>query len=219
MGNMIGFTDNYQDRSSRDGYQFEFFCERCGNGYTSSFKRSVTGFGSKLLRMGGDLVGGEWGRKASEIGYDAMWMQDSNRGPAWDKALQNAVEEMRPHFDQCHRCGEWVCGQICWNGERGVCVTCAPKLDQEIAGMQARAQVDQLQDKIQQVDWTQGVVYGTPVTARCPSCANDTGGGKYCQHCGTPLAAAPEASRFCGQCGAKQAPGAMFCTGCGTAAG
>lgn len=216
MGNMIGFTDNYQDRSSRDGYQFEFFCERCGNGYTSEFKRSVTGFGSKLLRMGGDLVGGEWGRRASEIGYDAMWMQDGNRGPAWDKALQNAVEEMRPHFSQCHRCGEWVCGPVCWNDERGVCTGCAPKLDQEIAGLQARAQVDQLQDKIRQVDWTPGVVYGQPVIARCPSCANDTGGGKYCQHCGTPLAAAPEAARFCGQCGTRQAPGAMFCTGCGT---
>src|SRR5439155_8955639 len=98
MGTMIGFTDNYQDRSTREGYQFEFFCERCGNGYTSSFKRSVTGFGGKLLRMGGDLLGGEIGRRASELGYDAVWMRDGNRGPAWDKALQNAVEEMRPHF-------------------------------------------------------------------------------------------------------------------------
>jgi hypothetical protein len=216
MGAMIGFTDNYQDRSTGDGYQFEFYCERCGNGYTSSFKRSVVGFGSKLLRMGGDLIGGEVGRRASELGYDSMWMRDGTRGPAWDKALQSAVEEMRPHFSQCHRCGEWVCGQVCWNDERGVCTTCAPKLDQEIAGMQARAQVDQVRDRIQQVDWTKDVQYGEQVTARCPSCQNDTGGGKYCQHCGTPLAAAPEASRFCGQCGTRVNPGQMFCTGCGT---
>ena len=195
MGNMIGFTDNYQDRSSRDGYQFEFFCERCGNGYTSSFKRSVTGFGSKLLRMGGDLVGGEWGRKASEIGYDAMWMQDSNRGPAWDKALQNAVEEMRPHFDQCHRCGEWVCGQICWNGERGVCVSCAPKLDQEIAGMQAAAQIDQLHTKIQAQDWTGNINYRDEHTGLCSNCGQETGGGKFCNSCGTPQAAAPRPQR------------------------
>ena len=214
---VYGFTDNYQDRSTNEGYQFEFFCERCGNGYNSSFKRSVTGFGGKLLRMGGDLIGGEWGRKASEIGWDANWMRDGNRGPAWDKALQTAVEEMRPHFHQCHRCGQWVCGPVCWNDQRGVCTNCAPKLDQEMAGIQARAQVEQLGEKVRQVDWTQGIGYDQPAVGRCPSCANETGGGKYCQHCGTPLAAAPEASRFCGQCGTKVSAGAMFCTGCGSA--
>jgi hypothetical protein len=216
MGTMIGFTDNYQDRSTREGYQFEFFCERCGNGHASTFKHSVTGFGGRLLRMGGDLVGGEWGRRASELGWDSMWMRDGVRGSAWDKALQSAVEEMRPHFSQCHRCGQWVCNQICWNGDRGVCTGCAPKLDQEIAGMQARAQQDQLRDKIQQVDWTNGVAHTHQVTARCPSCRNDTGGGKYCQHCGTPLAAAAEADVFCAQCGTRLAPTALFCTGCGS---
>ena len=217
MGTMIGFTDNYQDKSTREGYQFEFFCERCGNGHASTFKHSVTGFGGRLLRMGGDLVGGEWGRRASELGWDSMWMRDGVRGSAWDKALQSAVEEMRPHFSQCHRCGQWVCNEICWNGERGVCTGCAPKLDQEIAGMQARAQQDQLRDKIQQVDWTNGVAHTHQVTARCTSCQNETGGGKYCQHCGTPLAAAAEADIFCTQCGTRLTPTAMFCTGCGSA--
>jgi hypothetical protein len=85
----------------------------------------VTGFGGKLLRMGGDLLGGEWGRR-----------------------------------------GEWVCHQVCWNDQRGVCVTCAPKLDQEIVGLQARAQVDQLNDRIRQVDWTEGTVYAYPRPSR-----------------------------------------------------
>jgi len=35
VAGMIFFTDNYQDRSTNDGYQFEFFCRRCGNGYSS----------------------------------------------------------------------------------------------------------------------------------------------------------------------------------------
>lgn len=217
MGTMIGFTDNYQDRSTRDGYQFEFFCERCGNGHASTFKHSVTGVGGKLLRFGGDLVGGEWGRRASQLGADSMWMRDGVRGSAWDKALQSAVEEMRPNFSQCHRCGQWVCRQICWNDDRGVCTTCAPKLDQEIAGLQASAQVYQLREQIQQTDWTQGVQHRHQVTARCPSCQNDTGGGKYCQHCGTPLAGAAEAKIFCSQCGTPVSPAALFCTGCGSA--
>ena len=106
---MQGFTDNYQDRSNRDGYQFEFFCERCGNGHLSPFKHSVTGLGGKLLRFGGDLIGGEWGNKASQLGWDSAWMRDGVRGGARDKALADAVEQMRPHFSQCHRCGDWVC--------------------------------------------------------------------------------------------------------------
>ena len=44
---MVGFTDNYQDRSTQEGYQFEFFCERCGNGYKSEFKASMLGMGGK----------------------------------------------------------------------------------------------------------------------------------------------------------------------------
>ena len=47
MAKMVPFTDNYQDHSTREGYQFEFFCERCGNGYSSTFKHSVTGFGGR----------------------------------------------------------------------------------------------------------------------------------------------------------------------------
>ena len=149
MAEMVFFTDNYQDRSSDDGYQFEFFCRRCGNGYSSAFQHSVTGFGGRLLRLGGDVVGGTIGERASQLGWDAEFMRSTVRGSTRDKALAKAVDEMKPHFHQCNRCGQWVCGQVCWNTERGLCVTCAPKLDQEIAGMQAAAQVNQLNQKIQ----------------------------------------------------------------------
>jgi hypothetical protein len=218
MTSMIPFTNNYHDRSTREGYQFEFNCQRCGNGYASTFQHSVTGFGGRLLRIGGDLMGGELGQKAAQVGWDAEWMRDGLRGSTRDKALAKAVEEMRPHFCQCHRCGNWVCDAICWNGERGLCTLCAPKLDQEIAGLQASAQIDQLRDKIGQVDWTAGVVHAEPATARCPSCDCDTGGGRYCQHCGTPLAAAPATTRrFCTDCGATLGPASMYCGGCGSA--
>ncbi|HEV2536940.1 MAG TPA: hypothetical protein VGU21_05460, partial [Streptosporangiaceae bacterium] len=114
---MIFFTDNYQDRSTSDGYQFEFFCRRCGNGYSSSFQHSVTGFGGRLLRLGGDLVGGAVGEKAQQLGWDAEWMRDGARGSTRDKALTHAVEEMKPFFHQCHRCGQWVCEQVCCEAE------------------------------------------------------------------------------------------------------
>ena len=68
-------------------------------------------------------------------------MRDTVRGSTRDKALAKAVEQMKPYFKQCHNCGQWVCDQVCWNTERGLCVTCAPKLDQAMAQMQAQAQV------------------------------------------------------------------------------
>src|SRR6201992_4273939 len=186
MAGMVPFTNNYSDHSTSEGYQFEFNCMRCGNGYSSSFQHSVTGYGGRLLRMGGDVVGGTLGDKARDLGGGAGGMRDGLRGATRDKNLTKAVEEMKPHFHQCHRCGQWVCGQICWNGERGLCTTCAPKLDQEIAGLQASAQVAQLNHKIQQQDWTTDVNYRDVGTGICPSCHAESGGGKFCQECGSP---------------------------------
>src|SRR6185436_3052587 len=39
----IEFTGNYQDLSTDRGYQFKFYCEKCGNGYMSTFKSSKLG--------------------------------------------------------------------------------------------------------------------------------------------------------------------------------
>jgi hypothetical protein len=214
---MVPFTNDYTDMSTREGYQFEFHCVRCGNGYASTFQHSMTGFDGRLLRTGGDLLGGDVGQTAAEVGSDAEWMRDGLRGSTRDKALAKAAQEMQASFNQCHRCGQWVCEQICWNGERGVCTSCAPRLDREIAGRQAQAQVDQLHQKITQVDWAQGVNYRDQAVGVCPSCQQETGGGKFCQNCGTSLLAAPTPTRkFCGNCGTAVSPGAMFCAECGT---
>ena len=217
MAGMIFFPDNYQDRSTNDGYQFEFYCRRCGNGYSSSFQPSVTGFGGRMLRLGGDIVGGSIGERASQLGFDAEWMRDGVRGSTRDKALAKAVQEMGEHFHQCHRCGQWVCEQVCWNPGRGLCAACAPRLDQEIAGMQAQAQVNQLNQKIQSQDWTKDINYRDQATGLCPACGQETGGGKFCQGCGHALAAAQTARKFCGNCG-SQLTGARFCSECGTPA-
>jgi membrane protease subunit (stomatin/prohibitin family) len=95
-----------------------------------------------------------------------------------------------------------------------MCAGCAPKLDQEIGGMQAAAQVQQLNEKIQQQDWTRDINYRDQATAMCPSCNAESGGGKFCQHCGSPLAAAP-AGTFCQNCGATLGS-AKFCGECRT---
>lgn len=214
----VAFTNNYSDLSTREGYQFEFRCERCGNGYQSTFRHSVTGFGGRIASFGGSLLGGEVGGKVEQAGWAAEWMRDGNRGSTRDKRLAEAAEECIQYFSQCHRCGQWVCKQVCWNDERGLCTTCAPKLDQEIAGIQSAVQVEQLNQAIRQQNLIQDVNYTDQGTGLCSSCHQEGGGGKFCQHCGTPLAAAPATTKkFCGNCG-SELKGAKFCGECGTPA-
>ena len=40
MAGEIEFTTNYSDLSTDNGFQFEFRCNRCGNGYARSSTRS-----------------------------------------------------------------------------------------------------------------------------------------------------------------------------------
>lgn len=85
--------------------------------------------------------------------------------------------------------------------------------------MQAAAQVQQLNQKIQAQDWTRDINYRDQGTAICPNCHAETGGGKFCQGCGTALAAAaPAAEKFCTNCGSALGH-AKFCGECGTPAG
>src|ERR671939_1063430 len=60
----IPFTGNYEDLSTDRGYQFKFYCERCHNGYMSSFKASTIGMLGSAARAAGSLFGGVFGRVA-----------------------------------------------------------------------------------------------------------------------------------------------------------
>src|SRR3712207_155670 len=66
---MIQFVNNYDDLSTDKGYQFKFYCDKCGNGYMSRFQTSITGAGGSLLRAAGDLFGG-WLSSAGNSAYE-----------------------------------------------------------------------------------------------------------------------------------------------------
>ena len=210
MAGTVPFTDNYTDHSTEAGYQFEFFCERCGNGYKSSFKPSAAGIGGKALRTLGGLFGGRvW--DAANVAGDA---HDLTNSQAKDKALIEAVQEMRPLFKQCHRCGQWVCNDICWNEEFQMCVNDAPKLEGEIASAQSDARLSQMRDKVQKVDWTGDINVERKQVAMCPNCgAEAPPSGKFCGSCGQQLTM-PVA---CARCGTEAPRGTKFCPECGNA--
>jgi DNA-directed RNA polymerase subunit M/transcription elongation factor TFIIS len=201
------FTDNVRDLSNQDGYQFEFECERCGNGYRSPFVHDKIAFGSKMLRAAGDLIGGN-GYKLSQAAYH---LDRATNSKAKDRAFSSAVETVSGEFKQCRGCGDWMCHQVCWNDEIGQCLRCSPVVAEEIARAQAAAQVQQIRDKAETVDWTRGLDISHRAVVTCPSCAAKVDGGRFCSACGTSLAQVV----VCPGCEyTKNAEGAAFCSQC-----
>jgi len=210
------FTRNYSDRSNDTGYQFEFHCDKCGNGYRSTFRASKLGVGSKIAKGLGSLFGGSSLWAAGQAGE---YMKDGLRGQAWDSAFKEAIEEIRPKFHQCTRCGIWVCPEVCWNAQRQLCENCAPNLAEEAAAQQAQIAAQQVAEKLRKVDHVAGFDATAEMVSACPHCrAALSPGAKFCASCGKPVGSGV-AKAFCTGCGAQLAAGARFCAGCGQPAG
>jgi len=205
---MIQFTRNYTDRSNDQGFQFEFHCDKCGNGHMSAFEASAIGMASSFLKAAGRFFGGTLSRAA----YAGDHVKDALRGKAWDDAYGNAVNEAKKHFKHCTRCGHWVCPEACWNESRGLCEDCAPNLAEEAAHIQSKVAVEQSWDKARKVDQVADLDMKAQRMVACPHCNARIEGGKFCPECGKPLSAKTE----CGKCGAEMAAKAKFCPECGT---
>ena len=203
----IPFTDNYQDLSSNRGFQFKFMCQKCGNGYMSTFQTNTLGAVAGAAEAVSGLLGGIFGRAAQS----AASLQQMVAGPQHDAALKNAVTEITPLFKQCSRCGNWVCEPVCWNGKAGLCETCAPDLDEEIAAAQAQAARDQVAEKVKAVDFVGTRDLGTVTSATCAKCGARTHGAKFCPECGTPTAS----KKTCAACHAEAEGSPKFCPDCG----
>ncbi|MDA8217846.1 MAG: hypothetical protein M0Z94_09555, partial [Dehalococcoidales bacterium] len=124
MSDKFEFVRNYNDLSTDQGFQFEFFCDRCGRGYRTRFQGQATGAMAGVLGAAGSTFGGFFST-ASDLGervHPAAWER------AHDGALAKAAKEAQGDFVQCPRCQSWVCRKACWNAERGLCKECAPDL-------------------------------------------------------------------------------------------
>lgn len=198
---LIKFVRNHNDLSTDHGFQFEFYCDRCGTGYQTSFQPSATGLASEVLNTASGLLGGLFSGAAAVTGrvHSVAW----ERGR--DAAFQKAVEEVKPNFVQCPRCVRWVCRENCWNASRGLCKECAPDLGVEQAA--AESQVD-----VEQVHGGARTAKKRTAQATCPSCgAAVSAGGKFCPECGAPLSA----EKHCTECGQAMPATAKFCPSCG----
>jgi hypothetical protein len=208
----IEFTRNYTDHSTDQGFQFEFFCDRCGTGYRTNFQVSALGTVSSVLGAAGSMLGGVFGR-AADLG-------ERVRSAAWEKAHDEAfikaMEELRPDFIQCPRCSAWFCRKSCWNSNKGLCKVCAPDLGVEMAAAQASRTTEEIwahskmadddREKLKEESWREGV------SASCPKCnAPLADNAKFCPECGAKI----KIQSHCTQCNAKLTSEAKFCPECG----
>lgn len=211
MSNKIEFVRNYNDLSTDKGFQFEFCCDRCGTGYRTRFKASVTGTISSAIDAAGSLFGGILGRASdfSDRVHSAAWEK------AHDGAFEEAVKELKPDFIQCPRCSSWVCRKSCWNTKRGLCKECAPDLGVEMSAAQASRSVEEVwahakmseeDKKLSESNWRE------TVRAACPECeAPLASNAKFCPECGAKL----KTSNNCPGCGFEITTKAKFCPECG----
>ena len=207
----IPFTSNYEDLSNNRGYQFKFLCRKCGNGYMSTFEASMLGSAASAAQAVSSLFGGIFGGAAQS----AESIKQMVAGPQHDAALRKAVEEIRPIFKQCTRCGTWVCEPICWNTKAGLCEGCAPDLDEEISAAQAQAARSQAMEKARSVDFIGGRDLSRVAAVNCPKCGAKSQGGKFCPECGTSMSV----KKKCPHCGTEADGSPKFCPECGKAYG
>lgn len=209
MAKIIAFTDNIRDLSNATGYQFEFVCERCGNGYRGEFYKDKKEMGRGLLRGASALMGGKLA-DLSNAAESFQWDRGTN-SPAKNKAMEASVEAVKDEFKQCRGCGNWVCVPVCWNHDVGQCLTCSPSVAEEVSRAQAEAQVQQIREKATTVDWTKDLDMANRAKVECNECGAKIEGGKFCPECG----AATSKKVFCTNCGAEEKGGAKFCSECG----
>jgi ribosomal protein L32 len=195
---LTNFVRNYQDLSTDTGFQYEFFCDRCGNGYQTQFEPSVISGVTDILDTAGSLLGGFLSGAASigEKVRSATWKK------AHDTSFQKAIAEARPHFKQCTRCGQWM-DNICWNHSRGMCKGCTPDLEEEFSNIQAQA-------AIEQATYVKAEKFQATIVVNCSQCGASLQGGKFCAECGTPV----KQPSKCHECG-SDTQGGKFCPECG----
>ena len=152
-------------------------------------------------------LGGFLGNAATAPSNCATW----SPGPAHDKALQNAVEEIRPAVRPVQEVRQWVCREVCWNAERGLCTDCAPIAQREISSLQAQITVEQAGEKLRAAGPDRRAQPGLQSGGHVSRLRGRERGRQVLPGVRRPLLSEAE----CPRCGTKYKAGAKFCPECG----
>jgi membrane protease subunit (stomatin/prohibitin family) len=209
MVEKLDFVRNYDDFSTERGFQFEFYCERCGTTFRTEFQALMTSAVSDLLGTASTIFGGIFAGDVSERVRSSSWQQSH------DQAFLAAVTEAKPEFFQCPHCRRWVCRKNCWNTKKRLCKECAPDPGVEMVSSQTRCSIEEF--------WSHAVTAEadikpgakkrrTAIRATCPNCeAALPPNVNFCPDCGMRI----QSTLHCSECGASMNQGAKFCPDCG----
>jgi hypothetical protein len=191
------FVRNVEDLSDDGGFKFRFRCDRCGDGYESTYVAAKT----NMLKTAMDVfqVFSPFGGRSRGVAED---IDRGLRGKEHDAAFERAVAEEMAFFKKCAGCGHWVCPENCWNAKHGMCSDCTPESAQALAKEANKAET---------AEAVKSAGNGQSVVVTCPACNARTHGGKFCEECGAGL----QAKKTCAGCHAELEATAKFCNECG----
>lgn len=193
-------NSNYRDISTQAndlsaGFQFEFYCERCGESQRSAFspyrRGQMTGWLSRLLFAFRDL------HSASRV---SGIVSDAGLVNAKAEALAQAQAAVQGRYQFCGGCQRRV-GNECWNPGAQRCNDCSGKVSHSSMSPTAAPQAQ--------------FGGGSPANAggmSCPQCNTPSQGSRFCTGCGFDTASIHKA---CPACGAVLPRQARFCNDCG----
>ena len=116
MSEKIEFTRNYSDQSTNQGFQFEFYCDRCGTGYRTHFQPFALGTVSNALDAASNLFGGIFGQAADLSERVHSKMAEEDREMLQEKCWRDGVRATCPSCNTplaanvkfCPECGTKV---------------------------------------------------------------------------------------------------------------
>jgi rRNA maturation endonuclease Nob1 len=215
----IWFSNNSRDlsnsRGEDAGFEFEFYCQRCGDTWRSGFENYTLGRASGWLHRASNMASSV----TSNIGWDVANTVDGLATTGWhkarDNAFQRAIGRADEHFHRCARCTEHVCDN-CWNADRGLCRICAPDLQSEVEQARAQGEVAAARQAASEVGAQLGQQFEVQTQHQlvCSQCKSETHGAKFCPECGHRQGGPAS----CASCSTEIPAGAKFCPECGTPA-
>jgi len=110
----IPFTNSYVDLSSGRGFRFKFHCQKCGNGYVSTFQTNTLSTVATAAQVVANLLGGLLGQAA----HSAQSLEQAVAGPQHGAALRKAVEEIAPTFQHAPPAASGCASRCAGTGER-----------------------------------------------------------------------------------------------------
>jgi hypothetical protein len=223
----IEFADNIEDLSSVTDYVFNFLCNRCKNGYQSNPVPTNLGMAGSVLKVATGLF-----NKHAATGVSGGKVQKLLSGPSWERALADAANKTRPCFIHCAQCDTWVCRDMCWNPDEGVCKSCAPipgedearaeklmprewKTLRELEEREARAEKKpESETQEPSAPPSNGVAKNGATVSNGASVSNGARADASAAIPLQPIPAAESGPAACPTCGAAAA-GGKFCSECG----